>query len=306
MGVLITGGAGFIGSHVARKLLERGDSVVIVDNFNDYYDPKIKTDRMSRLMGDFRGRVIDARSDIRHRLAMESVFAESEEIDAILHLAAQAGVRYSINHPLEVENINVSGTVNMLELAVQFGVENFVFASSSSVYGGNTKIPFSEEDPVERPISPYAATKRACELMAYTYHHLHQLKTTGLRFFTVYGPWGRPDMSLFKFTKAILNKKPIDVYNYGKMKRDFTYIEDIVHGILKALDADLGYEIINLGNSHPVDLEYVIRILGEELHAHVEKNYMPMQEGDVPATYADISKAQRLLGFLNAFKIFNN
>ena len=297
MDVLITGGAGFIGSHVARKLLERGDSVVIVDNFNGYYDPKIKTNRMSRLMGDFEGRVTDVRSDIRHRLAMESVFAESEEIDAILHLAAQAGVRYSINHPLEVENINVSGTVNMLELAVQFGVENFVFASSSSVYGNRTNVPFREEDNTDHPESPYAASKKACELWGYDFSNRKKLNVTGLRFFTVYGPDSRPDMAHRKFADLMIKKGEIAVYGDGSMARDFTYVDDTADGVISALDNPFRFEIFNLGNYQPHTVNEVIESLERGLNLKANVRYEAEQSGDVKITYPDSSKAQRMLGY---------
>src|SRR3989344_1337705 len=277
MKVLVTGGAGFIGSHVARKLLERGDSVVIVDNFNDYYDPKIKTDRMSRLMGDFRGRVIDARSDIRHRLAMESVFAESGEIDAILHLAAQAGVRYSIDHP--------------------FGVENFVFASSSSVYGNRTNVPFREEDNTDHPESPYAASKKACELWGYDFSNRKKLNVTGLRFFTVYGPDSRPDMAHRKFADLMIKKGEIAVYGDGSMARDFTYVDDTADGVISALDNPFRFEIFNLGNHQPHTVNEVIYSLERGLNLKARVRYESEQSGDVKITYADSSKAQRMLGY---------
>lgn len=291
---LVTGGAGFIGFHTTQKLLARGDRVVAVDDFNDYYDPSLKEARVAQLV-DHPGFTL-VRADITDLSAMEQVFRD-HPIDKVCHLAARAGVRYSIEHPLLYEQVNVYGTTVLLELSKNHGIKNFVFASSSSVYGGNTKIPFSESDPVDRPISPYAATKKACELMAHTYHHLHGLNVSGLRFFTVYGPWGRPDMALFKFTKAILNGDPIEVYNFGKMKRDFTYIDDIVQGVVAALDADLPYEIFNLGNSNPVELERFIECIEKEVGKPAVRTLMEMQAGDVPATYADISKAQQLLGF---------
>jgi UDP-glucuronate 4-epimerase len=275
-------------------LLERGDRVLCVDDFNDYYDVSLKEARIGWLK-DYPGFQL-YRGDICDMDAMKALF-EKNKIDKVCHLAARAGVRYSILRPLLYEHVNVHGTTVMLELAKDHEVKNFVFASSSSVYGGNTKVPFSEEDPVDRPISPYAATKKACELMAHTYHHLHGLPCTGLRFFTVYGPWGRPDMALFKFTKAILNDEPIDVFNHGKMVRDFTYVDDIVDGVVAAIDADLPYEIFNLGNSHPVELMHFIQRIEHELGKKATFNMMEMQPGDVPLTHSDISKARRLLGF---------
>jgi UDP-glucuronate 4-epimerase len=294
MKFFLTGGAGFIGFHVAKLLLERGDEVVCVDNFNDYYDVQIKEDR-TKILSEFPGFKL-YREDIRDYDAMKKIFEENE-IDKVCHLAARAGVRYAILHPLLYEEVNIKGTTILLDLAKDFKVKNFVFASSSSVYGGNTKVPFAEDDPVDRPISPYAATKKACELMAYSYHHLHDLKVSGLRFFTVYGPWGRPDMALFKFTKAIVEGGTIDVYNYGKMKRDFTYIDDIAQGVLGALDNINDYEIFNLGNSNTVELEYFIELVEKELGSKAKRNDMPLQPGDVPMTYADISKAQKMIGF---------
>jgi UDP-glucuronate 4-epimerase len=294
MKFFLTGGAGFIGSHVAKLLLERGDEVVCIDNFNDYYDVQIKEDRVKKL-AEFPGFKL-YRDDIRDYDAMKKIFEENA-IDKVCHLAARAGVRYAILHPLLYEEVNIKGTTILLDLAKDFKVKNFVFASSSSVYGGNTKIPFAEDDPVDRPISPYAATKKACELMAYSYHHLHDLKVSGLRFFTVYGPWGRPDMALFKFTKAIVEGGTIDVYNYGKMKRDFTYIDDISQGVLGALDNIHDYEIFNLGNSNTVELEYFIKLIEKELGSKANRNDMPLQPGDVPMTYADISKAKKMIGF---------
>lgn len=294
MKILLTGGAGFIGSHTAHALLERGDDVICVDDFNSYYDVSLKEARVKSLVEH--PRFILYRDDITDETAMQRIF-EMHSIDKVCHLAARAGVRYSIQYPLLYEHVNVRGTTILLDLARQYEVKNFVFASTSSVYGGNTKVPFSENDPVDNPISPYAATKKACELMAYTYHHLYGMHVTGLRFFTVYGPWGRPDMALFLFTHNILNGKPIDVYNYGKMKRDFTYVDDIVQGVVSALDHDFGYEIFNLGNSNTVDLDYFIECLENELGIKAKRNPMPIQPGDVPVTYADISKAKKLLGF---------
>src|SRR3989344_1294375 len=239
MKYLVTGGAGFIGYHTAKFLLERNDNVVIVDNFNEYYDPSLKEARISNLKNYPNLEVIKA--DILDFEVMEKIF-KNHKFDKICHLAAQAGVRYSLKDPFRYELWNNLGTLNVLELAIKYNVKDFVFASSSSVYGGNKKIPFSEEDRVDNPISFYAATKKSNELCAYVYHHLYNLNCTGLRFFTVYGPWGRPDMALFKFVKNIIEEKSIDVYNHGNMKRDFTYISDIVKGVLAAIDNPFAYE----------------------------------------------------------------
>ena len=228
MKVLITGGAGFIGSATAKKLIDRGDEVVIIDNFNDYYDPQLKYDRIKIFLKGYKFKLY--KGDIRDVKFLEKIF-KKEKIDKIIHLAAMAGVRYAILHPALYSDVNVLGTTNLLDLAVKYKIKNFVYASSSSVYGNNKKLPFSESDPVDTPISPYAATKRATELIAHVFSHIHKLPTTGLRFFTVYGPWGRPDMALFLFTKNILAGKTIDVYNRGNMSRNFTYIDDIVSGI---------------------------------------------------------------------------
>jgi UDP-glucuronate 4-epimerase len=296
--ILVTGAAGFIGHWTALRLLERGDTVVGIDNFNSYYDATLKRARAAR----FEGRVKIHEIDIADTGAVRRVFDENK-IDQVCHLAAQAGVRYSIENPFSYEASNNLGTLNILEACRHTGVSSLVYASSSSVYGGNTKTPFSVDDPVEKPISLYAATKRANELAAYTYHHLFGLRATGLRFFTVYGPWGRPDMALFKFTKAILAGEPIDVYNHGKMKRDFTFVSDIVSGIVASLDKNHPYEIFNLGNSSTVELSYFIECIENELGKKARKNLLPMQPGDVPETSADIDKSRRLLGFDPQVKI---
>ena len=225
MKILVTGGAGFIGSHLSKTLMDRGDKVVIIDNFNDYYDPKLKEDRIKNILGGYDFKLY--RGDIRDRGLLEEIF-EKEEIDKVVHLAAMAGVRNSLRDPLLYEEVNVRGTMNLLELSVKHKIRNFVYASSSSVYGNNSKLPFSETDSVDTPISPYAASKKACELFAHVYSHIYKLPTTGLRFFTVYGPWGRPDMALFLFTRAIIDGNPIEVYNNGNMSRNFTYVDDIV------------------------------------------------------------------------------
>lgn len=292
--ILVTGGAGFIGFHVAKALLERGDSVVIVDNFNDYYDPKLKHGRIDQIKDSGNLEVVEA--DISSYEDMENIF-KKHKFDKICHLAAQAGVRYSLENPFKYERSNNLGTLTLLELAKKFKIKDFVFASSSSVYGGNKKTPFSEKDDVSSPISIYAATKKSNELYAHVYHHLYGLNCTGLRFFTVYGPWGRPDMAAFKFAKAITAGKPIDVYNFGKMRRDFTFITDIVWGVLAAIDNPFPYEIFNLGNNNPVDLIKFIELIEESLGKKAEKNMMPLQPGDVPETYADIGKAKEMLGY---------
>ena len=294
MKILVTGGAGFIGSHTIKKLLKRGDDVVVVDDFNDYYDVTLKEDRISKFLGN--PDIPVYREDIRNLDAMKKIFKE-QKIDKVCHLAARAGVRASLLDPFLYEEVNVRGTLNLLECAKEFGIENFVYASSSSVYGGNKKIPFSESDPVDNPISPYAATKKTCELLAHTYHHLYKLRTTGLRYFTVYGPWGRPDMALFKFTRLIKKGEPIEVYNFGKMKRDFTFIDDIVAGTISSLDKNLDYEIINLGNNHTEELSYFIECIEKELGKQAIKELKEIPPGDVPQTYANIEKAKTLLGF---------
>jgi UDP-glucuronate 4-epimerase len=292
--ILVTGIAGFIGSHVSKTLLKRGDQVIGIDNFNSYYDPKLKEDRIKKFLKGLSPKIY--RVSINNQTELKKVFAENK-IDKICHLAAQAGVRYSLENPNVYIESNILGTHYLLELAREYNIKDFVFASSSSVYGGNKKIPFSEADPVDQPISLYAATKKANELEAYVYHHLFNLSIIGLRFFNVYGPWGRPDMALFKFVKAILADQPIDVYNYGKMKRDFTYIDDIVSGAVAAIDHCQNYQIINLGNNEPIDLEDFIKTIEENLGKEAQKNYLPLQIGDVVETYADIRKAKKILSW---------
>ncbi|MDO8669431.1 MAG: GDP-mannose 4,6-dehydratase [Candidatus Buchananbacteria bacterium] len=294
MAILLTGIAGFIGSNTAQKLLARGEEIIGIDNFNDYYDPTLKERRISQFLGGHDFKLY--RFDIANSHDLAQVFAENK-IDKICHLAAQAGVRYSFSNPDIYLQSNIIGTNNLLELAHKYGVKDFVFASSSSVYGGNKKVPFSETDNVDHPISLYAATKKSNELQAYVYHHLYGLNCFGLRFFTVYGPWGRPDMAYYKFTDSILNDRPIDVFNGGQHKRDFTYIDDMVAGIISALDNCKGYEIFNLGHSQPVALEYLISIIEDKLNKKAIKNYLPLQAGDVPETYADITKAKKFLGY---------
>ena len=302
MKVLLTGAAGFIGMTTALQLLGRGDEVVGLDNLNPYYDVQLKLDRLQRLQALAGFRFV--KIDVADRPAMESLFA-AEGFERVIHLAAQAGVRYSLQNPHAYIESNVVGFMNVLEGCRHHGVEHLVYASSSSVYGGNTHMPFSEHDSVDHPVSLYAATKKANELMAHTYSHLYGLPTTGLRFFTVYGPWGRPDMALFLFTKAILEGRPIDVFNHGRMQRDFTYIDDIVEGVLRVLDrpaapnpgyrpeqpdpatSNVPYRVFNIGNQDPVPLLDFIACIETALGKAAEKRMLPLQDGDVPATYAD-------------------
>ncbi|MEQ1884602.1 MAG: NAD-dependent epimerase/dehydratase family protein [Bryobacteraceae bacterium] len=295
MNVLLTGAAGFIGYHVAERLLGRGCQVLGIDSLNSYYDPALKQARLARLQGErcFAFRQVD----IADREPMARIFRE-EKPDVVVHLAAQAGVRYSVHHPHEVADANLVGFLNVLEGARQTSVRHFVYASSSSVYGGNTKVPFSIEDRVDQPISLYAATKRANELIAHCYAHLFSLPATGLRFFTVYGPWGRPDMAPMRFAKAILDGQPIDVFNYGKMRRDFTFIDDIAEGVVRiACGAPSGYRLFNVGNSSPVDLMEFIRLLEDALGTRAKKRFLPMQPGDVRETHADVEDFWRATGF---------
>jgi len=300
--VLVTGAAGFIGMHTTLQLLGRGDQVVGVDNLNDYYDISLKEARLARLMQESSFGFY--RADVADRAAMEQLFAE-EKPDLVIHLAAQAGVRYSLTNPHAYIDTNIQGFLNILEGCRHIGVKHLVYASSSSVYGGNTKLPFCEDDNIDHPVSLYAATKKANELMAHTYSHLYRLPTTGLRFFTVYGPWGRPDMALFLFTKAILDGHAIDVFNQGNMVRDFTFIDDIVEGILRILDkpatpnpyfdasqpgaasSNAPYRILNIGNSHPTPLMDFITAIEDALGVKAIKNFLPMQAGDIPATSAN-------------------
>jgi UDP-glucuronate 4-epimerase len=292
MNCLVTGGAGFIGSHLVERLLEGGHQVVCVDNLNPYYDPALKQARLAR----FRDRVRFEHIDIADRAALEAVFRDGR-IDKVCHLAAQAGVRYSLENPFVYADANYVGTMNVLELAKRHGVEHVVFASTSSVYGLREDLPLREEDRTDRPISIYSATKRACELLASCYHDLFGLNVTCLRFFTVYGPWGRPDMALFRFVRAILSGEPIDVYNHGDMKRDFTYVSDIVDGFYRALGPTLGFAVVNLGSGSPVQLLDFVRLVEREVGKTARLNFLPMQPGDVQETHAAIDKAKRLLGW---------
>lgn len=318
MKILVTGAAGFIGFHLAKCLLERGDEVLGIDNLNDYYDVSLKKARLSELepFGKFRFR----KMDISDRVAMEKLFRENR-FDRVLHMAAQAGVRYSLENPHVYVQSNLVGFLNVLEGcrhqwcddASRFTPDasrHLVYASSSSVYGLNTKMPFSVRDNVDHPISLYAATKKANELMAHTYSHLYGLPTTGLRFFTAYGPWGRPDMALFKFTKAIIEGQPIDVYSNGQMRRDFTYIDDIVGGVVRVMDFVPGvnesratshgsrfYRLYNIGNNNPVELMDFVRAVEDALGRKAEMRMLPLQPGDVPATCADVDDLARDVGF---------
>ena len=292
MKVLVTGGAGFIANQLILTLVAEGHEVTTVDSMTDYYDLTLKEARLARLPES----VVVQRVDITDREAMEQIY-QTGKFDAVCHLAAQAGVRYSLECPDVYVQSNYVGTFTIFELAKQFNVPHVVFASTSSVYGTSPDLPFTETDPVTTPMSIYAATKRGCELMAANYNHLYDLNVTCLRFFTVYGPWGRPDMALFKFTKNMLAGEPIDVYNNGDMKRDFTYIDDIVSGFSLALKKPMGHEIINLGNGKPVALTEFITCLEAELGITAQQNLMPMQPGDVYETFADTTKAKTLLGY---------
>jgi len=290
---LVTGSAGFIGFYITKALLERNEEVVGIDNLNPYYIVKLKKDRNS-ILKDFSNYSF-YKLDLASRENLYTVL-DKEKPKIICHLAAQAGVRYSFENPFAYEQSNLLGFLNLIEWAKK-NTENFVYASSSSVYGNNKKIPFSEIDRVDNPTSLYAATKKANELIAYAYHNLFELPITGLRFFSIYGPWGRPDMALYKFAEKIIKEKPIDVYGYGKMKRDFSYVEDIVPPVLKTLDTPRKYEIYNLGRSNPVELLYFISLIEKELGIRAKKEFLPIQPGEVPETYADTTKAQKELDF---------
>ncbi|MFZ5762281.1 MAG: NAD-dependent epimerase [Thermodesulfobacteriota bacterium] len=310
--ILVTGAAGFIGSFLCQRLLAEGKEVVGIDSLNDYYDPGLKKARLARLDGQ--KKFTFCQLDLANRPGMAALFSE-HRFDGVVNLAAQAGVRYSLQNPNAYVDANLVGFVNILEGCRHTGVQHLVFASSSSVYGANTKFPFSEHDNVDHPVSLYAATKKANELLAHTYSHLYGLAATGLRFFTVYGPWGRPDMAYFLFTRAILEGSPIKVFNHGKMRRDFTYIDDIVEGVVRVLhkrpepDPDFRsdqpdpatsycpYRIYNIGNNQPEELLYFIETLEGLLGRKAVRDYLPMQDGDVPATYADVDDLTRAVGF---------
>jgi UDP-glucuronate 4-epimerase len=309
---LVTGTAGFIGFHVARTLLARGDQVVGLDNVNDYYSVQLKEDRLKQLLAQ--PRFSFHRCDLNERNAIAKIFAD-ERFEIVIHLAAQAGVRYSLTNPQAYIDSNLVGFVNILEGCRHHEVRHLAYASSSSVYGANTTMPFSVHDNVDHPLSLYAATKKANELLAHTYSHLYRMPTTGLRFFTVYGPWGRPDMALFKFTEAIFGGRPIELYNEGRMKRDFTYIDDIVDGIIRTAErpaavnpnwsgdspdpstSNAPYRIYNIGNHQSVELSHFVSVLEKTIGKPAETILMPMQPGDVPATYADVDDLIRDVGF---------
>jgi UDP-glucuronate 4-epimerase len=312
MKVLVTGSAGFIGSALTLRLLARGDEVIGLDNLNPYYDVRLKLARLARNMA--RSGYTEAQVSLEDRQAVETVFA-THRPQRVVNLAAQAGVRYSLENPHAYVDSNVVGFLNVLEGCRRWGIAHLVYASSSSVYGANTRMPFSVRDNVDHPVSLYAATKKADELMAHTYSHLFGLPVTGLRFFTVYGPWGRPDMALFHFTENILAGNPISVFNHGHHKRDFTYIDDIVEGVVRVLDrvphpnpkwsgrepdpgsSSAPYRLYNIGNHQPVDLMYFIEVLEECLGRKAQKNFLPLQQGDVPETHADVSELQQDIGF---------
>ena len=313
MKILVTGAAGFIGMTASLKLLARGDEVVGLDNLNDYYDVTLKHNRLKRLTPQANFRFVQL--DVADREGIAALFAV-EKFDRVIHLAAQAGVRYSLLNPHAYIESNLLGFTNILEGCRHNQVQHLVYASSSSVYGGNTKMPFSEHDSVDHPVSLYAATKKANELMAHTYSHLYRVPTTGLRFFTVYGPWGRPDMALFLFTKAILEGRPIDVFNHGNMQRDFTYVDDIVEGVVRVLDrvaapnaeydaaladpatSNAPYRVFNIGNNNPVPLLDFIACIEDALGTKAEKRLLPLQDGDVPATYANTDALRDWVGFV--------
>jgi len=309
---LVTGAAGFIGFHLSRRLLERGDEVVGIDNLNPYYDVRLKTDRLAQI-ANAPGFTFHE-MELADRDAISALF-ERGKFDIVLHMAAQAGVRYSLENPHSYVASNLVGFLHVLEECRHKGVKHLVYASSSSVYGANTKRPYSVRDNVDHPLSLYAATKKSNELMAHTYSHLFRLPTTGLRFFTVYGPWGRPDMAMFLFTKAILAGEPINVFNYGNMRRDFTYVDDIVEGVIRTAEhvpqgeanwnsdspdpgtSNAPFRVYNIGNNKPVELSHVIEVLERCLGAKAKKNLMPMQPGDVPETFADVDDLIRDVGF---------
>jgi len=299
--ILVTGTAGFIGFHLARRLLDDGYEVVGIDSITDYYDPKIKIKR-NKILGGYQKYKFYKKNLAKYK-ALDKII-KKEKPEAVVHLAAQAGVRYSLTNPWAYADSNYLGTLNVFEVAKRNNIKRVLFASSSSVYGKNTKIPFSESDRVDHPISVYAASKKANEVLAHSYHHLYGIETAGMRFFTVYGEYGRPDLALFKFAKQILAGRPIDVYNNGQMARDFTYVSDIIDGIVAILNKkDLGYEIYNLGGDNPVTLMRFIKLIEKRLGKKAKINFLPIQPGDVKETFADISKARRELGFSPKVKI---
>jgi len=318
--ILITGSAGFIGSELCLRLLKLGKKIIGIDNHNNYYDPKIKERRIERYYDN--PNYTHFRTDLEDKKAIENIFEEFKP-HQVVNLAAQAGVRYSIENPQAYINSNIVGFTNILECCRHYKIKHLIYASSSSVYGANTKMPFSEHDSVNHPLSIYAASKKANELMAHTYSHLYQLPTTGLRFFTVYGPWGRPDMALFKFTKAILNEKPIDVYNHGKHTRDFTYIDDIIDGIVKTINnaaivntewnsdnpdpatSKAPWRIYNIGNNNPVKLMDYIYALEDAIGKKAKINFLPLQPGDVPDTYANVDNLKNRFNYNPSTSIKN-
>jgi UDP-glucuronate 4-epimerase len=292
--ILLTGGAGFIGSHLTRRLLARGDRVTVLDDFNDFYDPARKRANVAGFLGQ-PGYAIHE-GDIRDEALVENLFA-SGKFDAVIHLAARAGVRPSLSEPILYEDVNCIGTLRLLEAAKRHGPRIFLFGSSSSVYGINRKVPFAEDDEINQPISPYATTKRTGELLCYNYHHLHGFKIACLRFFTVYGPAQRPEMAIHKFTDLMARGQSIPMYGDGESRRDYTYVDDIVDGLEATLDLAPDFEILNLGGAETTSLRELIRWIGEELAVEPRIEYLPPQPGDVPITYADVSKATRLLGY---------
>ena len=293
--ILITGGAGFIGSHLVDRLLaEGGFGITVVDDFNDFYDPDIKRENLRAALSNPNFKLVKA--DIRDRAALEKAF-DAKAFDCIVHLAARAGVRPSLKEPRLYVETNINGTLNLLDLARAHGVKHFVFGSSSSVYGLNAKVPFSEADPIFNPISPYAATKLAGEALCHVYHHLYHFDVVCLRFFTVYGPRQRPDLAIRKFTEAILAGKPIDIYGDGSTRRDYTHIDDILQGMLACLERNFGYEIINLGESRTVELRELVRLIEKAAKKKAQIRQLPMQPGDVPETFADIDDLTRDVGF---------
>ena len=320
MKILVTGIAGFIGFHLSKKLISLGYEIIGIDNINDYYNLNLKYDRLENLGLDKKQNISHSfsetenlkfyKADISDRKSVENIF-KSESPDAVCNLAAQAGVRYSIENPDVYIQSNIIGFQNIIECCRNYGVKNLSYASSSSVYGGNENLPFSENDSVDSPISLYAATKKSNELVAYTYSHLYGVSTTGLRFFTVYGPWGRPDMALFLFVKALLENKPINVFNYGEMLRDFTYIDDIIEGVIRVIEnpaispskksklnpTKAPYKIYNIGNNNPVKLMDFINAIENSLNKKFEINFMPLQPGDVPKTYADVNLLVKELNY---------
>jgi UDP-glucuronate 4-epimerase len=317
---IVTGSAGFIGSALCLKLLERGDNIIGIDNHNDYYDPGLKESRLMRL--EKYSNYLHYRIDLSNKKDLEEIF-QNHKPQQVVNLAAQAGVRYSMENPLAYINTNIVGFANILENCRHYKIEHLVYASTSSVYGANTKMPFSEHDSVNHPLSVYAASKKSNELMAHTYSYLYKLPTTGLRFFTVYGPWGRPDMALFKFTKNILQEKPIDVFNHGKHTRDFTYIDDIVDGVIKALDnqsssnlnwnsnqpdpatSSAPWNIYNIGNSQPVQLMDYIEALEKTLGKKAKINFLSLQPGDVPDTYANVDNLKEKFNYKPSTSVIN-